>query len=85
MLTPVWGPMRTGVTEDRHHLVTPVRFEGRFDTLLGVTDTQPRATRPPRQEQEPASEEVTEVAPGVLRDSVAATVSTQRAARRADR
>ena len=33
-----------------------------------VTDTQPQAaTRPPRQEQEPASEEVTEVAPGVLR------------------
>ena len=31
-----------------------------------MTDTQPRA-RPPRQEQEPASEEVTEVAPGVLR------------------
>ncbi len=36
------------------------------DTLPGMTDTQPRA-RPPRQEQEPASEEVTEVAPGVLR------------------
>jgi glyoxylase-like metal-dependent hydrolase (beta-lactamase superfamily II) len=33
-----------------------------------VTDTQPaRAKRPPKQEQEPASEEVTEVAPGVLR------------------
>ncbi len=31
-----------------------------------MTDTQPRA-RPPRQEQEPASEEVTEVVPGVLR------------------
>ena len=31
-----------------------------------MTDIQPRA-RPPRQEQEPASEEVTEVAPGVLR------------------
>jgi len=33
-----------------------------------VTDTQPHARpRPPKQEQEPASEEVTEVAPGVLR------------------
>ena len=32
-----------------------------------MTDTQPQAARPPRQEQEPASEEVTEVAPGVLR------------------
>ena len=32
-----------------------------------VTDTQPKAARPPRQEQEPASEEVTEVSPGVLR------------------
>ena len=33
-----------------------------------MTDTQPQAEkRPPRQEQEPASEEVTEVAPGVLR------------------
>ena len=32
-----------------------------------MTDTQPKATRPPRQEQEPASEEVTEVSPGVLR------------------
>jgi glyoxylase-like metal-dependent hydrolase (beta-lactamase superfamily II) len=31
-----------------------------------VTETQPKA-RPPKQEQEPASEEVTEVAPGVLR------------------
>jgi glyoxylase-like metal-dependent hydrolase (beta-lactamase superfamily II) len=31
-----------------------------------VTDTQPKP-RPPKQEQEPASEEVTEVAPGVLR------------------
>ena len=39
-----------------------------MDTLRGVTDTQPQAgSRPPRQEQEPASEEVTEVAPGVLR------------------
>ena len=35
-------------------------------TLPFVTDTQPKA-RPPRQEQEPASDEVTEVAPGVLR------------------
>ena len=33
-----------------------------------MTDTQPQAEkRPPRQEQEAASEEVTEVAPGVLR------------------
>jgi glyoxylase-like metal-dependent hydrolase (beta-lactamase superfamily II) len=33
-----------------------------------VTDTQPSArSRPPKQEQEPASEEVTEAAPGVLR------------------
>jgi len=32
-----------------------------------VTETQPKSTRPPRQEQEPASEEVAEVAPGVLR------------------
>jgi len=32
-----------------------------------VTDTEPRATRKPRQEQEPASSEVTEVVPGVLR------------------
>ena len=32
-----------------------------------MTDTQPKAARPPRQEQEPASEEVTEVSPGVLR------------------
>ena len=32
-----------------------------------MTETQPKSTRPPRQEQEPASEEVTEVAPGVLR------------------
>jgi glyoxylase-like metal-dependent hydrolase (beta-lactamase superfamily II) len=32
-----------------------------------VTDTQPRAARPPKQEQEPASEDVTEVASGVLR------------------
>jgi glyoxylase-like metal-dependent hydrolase (beta-lactamase superfamily II) len=33
-----------------------------------VTDTQPHARpRPPKQEQEPASEDVTEVAPGVLR------------------
>jgi glyoxylase-like metal-dependent hydrolase (beta-lactamase superfamily II) len=31
-----------------------------------VTETQPKS-RPPKQEQEPASEEVTEVAPGVLR------------------
>ena len=31
-----------------------------------MTDTQPKP-RPPKQEQEPASEEVTEVAPGVLR------------------
>ena len=36
-------------------------------TLGRVTDTQPRAARPPKQEQEPASAEVTEVAPGVLR------------------
>ena len=32
-----------------------------------MTDTQPRAARPRKQEQEPASEDVTEVAPGVLR------------------
>lgn len=32
-----------------------------------MTETQPRPARPPKQEQEPASEEVTEVAPGVLR------------------
>ena len=32
-----------------------------------MTDTQPQQARPPRQEQEPASDEVTEVAPGVLR------------------
>jgi glyoxylase-like metal-dependent hydrolase (beta-lactamase superfamily II) len=32
-----------------------------------VTETQPRAARPRRQEQEPASSEVTEVGPGVLR------------------
>ena len=39
-----------------------------MDTLRFVTDTQPQAEkRPPRQEQEAASEEVTEVAPGVLR------------------
>ena len=40
---------------------------GASDTLPRVTDTQPKAARPPRQEQEPASDEVTEVAPGVLR------------------
>ena len=48
-------------------MLTPVRFLG-SDTLRFVTDTQPQAEkRPPRQEQEAASEEVTEVAPGVLR------------------
>lgn len=37
-------------------------------TLGAVTDTEPTARpRPPRQEQEAASEEVTEVAPGILR------------------
>jgi glyoxylase-like metal-dependent hydrolase (beta-lactamase superfamily II) len=32
-----------------------------------VTETQPRPTRPPKQEQQPASPEVTEVASGILR------------------
>ncbi len=37
------------------------------DTLRPMTDTQPPKARKPKQEQEPASEAVTEVAPGVLR------------------
>lgn len=43
-------------------------LSGGSGTLRGVTETQPHAgPRRPKQEQEPASEEVTEVAPGVLR------------------
>src|SRR5947207_6792566 len=41
-------------------------LRGRGIPCPGMTDTRPRA-RPPRQEQEPASAEVTEVAPSVLR------------------
>ena len=38
-----------------------------LDTLQRVTDTQPKADPSATSEQDPASDEVTEVAPGVLR------------------
>src|SRR5262249_25476248 len=46
-------------------VATHVRERVRYPPF--VTETQPRATRPPKQEQEPASPEVTEVAPNILR------------------
>src|SRR5207244_9497299 len=58
---PNLRPLRHTTAGSGTHVRERVRYPP------SVTETQPRATRPPKQEQQSASPEVTEVAPGILR------------------